>query len=444
MNPGASRCEQPDPPAVTEAPALQGRLIVCVASCWNYDPTSKHQIMKRLARHNDILWINYRGTRRPALNGSDLRGIVSTLGRVARGIESVDAGVRQLTPLVIPGAGGPWLGAAQRRLLVSQVRRAARRTRRNPDQPVQIWSFAPDVPYLAGTLDEEVFVYYCVDEFAKFEGVDADYIRRLERQTLDAADVVIASSAQLAHVKGRIRDDIHLVRHGVEFDHFARAWRETGPRPADMPDNNRPTLGFFGLVHHWVDVELLTNLARLRPQYNIVIIGDCKVDVSALAAQPNVSLLGRKPYASLPDYCRWFDAALLPFVCGPSTHEINPIKLREYLAAGLRTIATPLPEAIRYRGVVRFADPRGGLIGAERYAATCDSALDAATSSAPDANRAARERIAATVAAESWDGVVERLAAIVADVRITKTATAPARTLTPTRRPAARSLALPA
>ncbi|RJP38301.1 MAG: glycosyltransferase family 1 protein [Phycisphaerales bacterium] len=411
---------------------LRGRLIVCVASCWNYDPTSKHQIMKRLARHNDVLWINYRGTRRPALNGQDLRGIAGTLRRFARGLEEVDSGVRQLTPLVIPGAAGAWLGAVQRRLLIAQVQRALERTRQHPAQPVQIWCFAPDVPYLAGALGEEVFVYYCVDEFAKFDGVNSEYVRRLERRTLEVADVVIASSAQLAQTRGRVRRDVHLVRHGVEFDHFARAWREDGPRPGDLPHNGRPTLGFFGLVHHWVDVDLLADLARLRPEYNVVVIGDCKVDVSALQARPNVFLLGRKPYSTLPDYCRWFDAALLPFVCGPATHEINPIKLREYLAAGLRTIATPLPEALRYRGVVRFTDPRDGLAGAERFARLCDSVV-ACASTDPQQARASRQRIAQTVASETWEGVVDRLTAIVCGERVSRAACAAARSLTPAR-----------
>ena len=44
---------------------IQGRLIVCIASAWDYDPTSKHHIMRILSRHNDVLWINYHGTRRP-------------------------------------------------------------------------------------------------------------------------------------------------------------------------------------------------------------------------------------------------------------------------------------------------------------------------------------------------------------------------------------------
>jgi glycosyltransferase involved in cell wall biosynthesis len=59
-------------------------------------------------------------------------------------------------------------------------------------------------------------------------------------------------------------------------------------------------------------------------------------------------LLGRRDYRDLPAYCARFDAALLPFRINPMTRSINPIKLREYLAAGLPVVSTPLPEVIRW------------------------------------------------------------------------------------------------
>ena len=49
------------------------RIIICIGSAWDYDPTSKHQIMKILARENRILWINYHGSRCPSINRVDHR-----------------------------------------------------------------------------------------------------------------------------------------------------------------------------------------------------------------------------------------------------------------------------------------------------------------------------------------------------------------------------------
>ena len=74
------------------------------------------------------------------------------------------------------------------------------------------------------------------------------------------------------------------------------------------------------------------------------------VDLGDLTARPNVFHLGRRSYDSLPDYCRGFQAAILPFRTNELTRSVNPVKLREYAAAGLRVegaAAAPLAVAIR-------------------------------------------------------------------------------------------------
>lgn len=379
---------------------IEGRLIVCIASSWDYDPTSKHHLMRVLSRRNDILWINYHGSRRPGLNRTDVRDSLGALKRVLRGLSPVRPSITQLTPMVIPGARNPWMQRLHRRLVVMQLRRAVRRVLGDRRLPIQIWSFAPDVPYLVGTLNEERFVYYCVDEFTKFDGYDAGYIAAAEDEMLDKADVVIASSQELLESRKQRRNDIELVRHGVEYDHFATAWRRRQPRPADLASIPRPIFGFFGLIHHWIDLKLLADVARRRPQYSFVMLGDCKTDISSLRGVNNVYLLGRKPYAELPAYCGAFDAAMMLFARNEMTANVNPVKMHEYLAAGLRIVSTELPEARRYEGPILFAND------AQQFADACDRVL------VNDQNMD-RETISHLVAAEDWNMKVAQVSDIV-------------------------------
>lgn len=95
--------------------------------------------------------------------------------------------------------------------------------------------------------------------------------------------------------------------------------------------------------HHVM--HLLAEVARKRPDWHIVMIGDSTVDLAPYRSLPNMHFLGRKPYADLPAYCRQFDVGLIPFKVNELTKAVNPIKLREYLAAGLPVVSTPLPEA---------------------------------------------------------------------------------------------------
>ena len=384
---------------------IEGRIIVSIANSWDYDPTSKHQIMKILSQRNDIVWINYHGTRRPTVGKADMTAALSALRRVARGVTRVCPSIRQVTPLVIPGASRPSLQAIHRRLLTAQIRRAIRSVPGATERPVQVWSFAPDVPYLVGKFNEECFVYYCVDEYTKFDGFDTERIAIAEGELIDRADVVVTTSEPLFETKRERRPDTLLMRHGVDYGHFARAWTDPPPRPDDLASIRGPIFGFFGLIHHWVDLALLAEVAKLRPDYTFVMIGETKVGVGELARLGNVLLLGRRPYRTLPAYCAAFDAGLLLFTRTAMTDNVNPIKMYEYLAAGLPIVSTPLPEAQRYAGPagpITIAETAGG------FATACDDAL-----ASDHAER--REQISRVVEGESWRSKVQCLSEVIMD-----------------------------
>jgi glycosyltransferase involved in cell wall biosynthesis len=397
-----ARSSAHDPPHTVE-----GRIIVCLASRWDYDPTSKHQVMRALARCNHVVWVNYHGTRRPRLHAHDLGAAWSALRRVARGVERISPTMVQMTPLVIPGAQRALARRLHRRLLIAQLRRAVRSVvRRIGPAPLQVWTFAPDVPYLVGALDEECFVYYCVDEYSEFEGFDRESIVRAERELLDRADVVVTTSEALLRSRQAVRTDTVLVPHGVDFDHFATAWRRELPRPGDLAGIEGPMFGFFGLIHHWIDLPLIAEVARRRPGYAFVLIGDAKVDTRPLRGLPNVHLLGRRAYDALPAYCQAFTAGLLPFVHSAMTRNINPIKMYEYLAAGLPVVSTDLPEARPYATPrpIRIADTP------EAFAEACDAvAAEHPAPKSPDTC----ERISASVRDRSWAEVVRRLCDVI-------------------------------
>jgi glycosyltransferase involved in cell wall biosynthesis len=60
----------------------------------------------------------------------------------------------------------------------------------------------------------------------------------------------------------------------------------------------------------------------------------------------NVIFAGRRPYAAIPSILACLDVGLIPFRLGPEGLHASPIKLYEYLAAGLPVISTPIPECM--------------------------------------------------------------------------------------------------
>ena len=368
---------------------IEGRNIICIASNWWYDPTSKHHVMKLLAERNHVVWVNYHCSRRPRVAAVDARAIAGKLRQFIDGPRQVEENITVVTPMVIPLPGSRAAANLNRRLLSRQIKSVLRSL---PPRPVQLWTFAPDVDYLAGRFGEECVVYYCVDEFSEFAGYDRDAILAAEAKLAARADLVITTSTSLYQAKRRLSVDAILVTHGVDYDNFAGPQGET-PAP-ELAEHKRPILGFWGLIQDWVDTDLIAAIARLRPDWSVVLIGEALADTTELARVPNVHLLGRRPYAHLPAYAAAFDVGIIPFRINNLTRAVNPIKLREYLSAGLPVVSTPLPEVQRYEPWVMLAD------SPERFVVACERAIE--TNSASLAH-ARRERMLS----ETWRSKVE-------------------------------------
>lgn len=375
---------------------IENQNIICIASNYWYDPTSKHQVMNRLAAKNHVIWVNYHGSRRPTASVRDVSAITNKLRQVIEGPRRVHDNLTVITPMVVPLPGNSAVAKLNAQLLTRQIRAVLRDL---PRRPVQLWTFAPDVDYLCGQFDESCVVYYCVDEFSQFTGYDVGAILAAERRLALQSDLVVVTSRQLLEAKRPISRRIELLPHGVDVEHFATAHRDEVTIPEDVAHLPRPILGFWGLIQDWVDIDLLVSIARQRPDWSMVLIGEAATDVSKLEQLPNVHLLGRRDYQQLPAYAKAMDVGLIPFRLNPLTAAVNPIKLREYLAAGLPVVSTPLPEVCAYQPFVSVGSTADAWVRACE-AAFCDDA------------RQAEQRMHA-MQAESWDAKVELLSDLV-------------------------------
>ncbi len=319
--------------------ALAGRDIVCFSNDWDGDPLSKTHLMRILARDCRILWVNSLGNRSARASASDAVKVLRKLRAVARGLVEVERNIHVLTPLYVPAYGSEAARAANRTLLRAQLLAAMRWL--GLRRPVS-WSFLPSAAPVAGTLGESLVLYHVVDEFSAFSDASA-HVAEMERRLLNRADLVIASSVPLLEAKRRVNPRTVLVRHGVDWAHFARAC-EPGPLPGDLARLPRPVIGFFGLVADWIDLALVRRVADAYPDASVVLLGKVVTSTAALEGAPNVHLLGRKAYADLPAYCRGFQVALTPFRRNELARAANPLKAREYVAAGLPNVCTDLPE----------------------------------------------------------------------------------------------------
>jgi glycosyltransferase involved in cell wall biosynthesis len=305
-------------------------------------------------------------------------------------VKEVEPNIFVLNPFAVPAYGRPSIQVLNRHLLRFQVRRAMRRL--GFRRPIN-WVFNPTAGVVAGALDEELVVYYCVDEFTAFSGLPPALVQ-IEAELCRRADLVVVSAERLYERRRAQNPHTVLIRHGVDFNHFRKALDPATAVPDEIAHLPKPVLGYFGLMAaDWIDIDLLVRVAQHFSSGSLVLLGKVTTDLSRLTSLPNVHLLGRKPFSTLPGYSKGFDVALNPFPINRVTLHSNPLKVREYLAAGLPVVSTRIPE-VEVLGLCRIGD------GPDGYVREIEAAL-----AAPGPSAARSE----TMRGESWEARVDEL-----------------------------------
>jgi glycosyltransferase involved in cell wall biosynthesis len=376
--------------------------IVAFAKDWHEDPTSNHHVLRELARTRRVLWLNSLATRTPKLSsGRDLGKIRRKLAEFTRGPQNVENDLWVFTPLVLPLPASPLARTINRQILRATIR--ALRLRLGIDR-FELWTFLPNTADYVGTLGEDLAVYYCVDEWSMFSYLDRAETVAAERRLLERVDAVFAINHALADAKRAVNPATFVSPHGVDHAAFARALDPALAVPADLAALPAPRIGFYGTLRDWVDFELIAHVARARPAWSIALIGQVLGDVSAIRGLGNVHLLGQKRHDELPAYCKGFDAGVIPYRIDERMTFVNPLKLREYLSAGLPVVSTPVPEVVRHSQLCRVADTPDAFV----------AALDAALAEAsPDARR----RRSDAMTHETWSARVAAVTRTVDELR---------------------------
>lgn len=372
---------------------LRGRDILCFSHDWTGDPLSKTHLMRVLSKDNRILWINAIANRMATASSKDISRIFKKLKAFAEPLREVEANIFVLNPLALPSYGNPFILKINQRFLARQVKKAMRRLGfKNAVNMV----FNPAAGMIAGRLGESELIYYCVDEYTAFTGASRG-LKQIEDDLFRRADLVVVSAERLFESKKHLNSNTHIIRHGTDWRHFRTAIDDDLAIPAEIADLPRPIIGFHGLLADWVDYALVKKTAEHFKHGSVVLIGKIAVDaeqkVKILDDVPNVHFLGRKPYAELPAYCRAFDVAVNPFEINELTLAANPLKVREYLAAGLPVVSTDIPE-------VRVLEDC--LVGRDH--ADFISQIELAL-----AHPKPRETVSDAISHESWEAKVEEL-----------------------------------
>jgi GT2 family glycosyltransferase len=215
---------------------------------------------------------------------------------------------------------------------------------------VQFPGWTPLVKKMANDYGGAI-IYDCMDHHAGFTNNTSKALSQ-EDQLIHDADLVLASSLLLEKQLSPKAKEVSLIKNATEYSHFSDC------KPNGKLDFiSGPIVGYYGAIADWFDIELIEECARLKPEWNFVLIGSTDLcDTSHAENLKNIFFIGEIPYTELPGYLYYFDVCTIPFKIIPLTEATNPVKFYEFISAGKQVVATSLPELKPYSSYVRFAD----------------------------------------------------------------------------------------
>jgi len=351
-----------------------------ISDDWGRHPTSCKHLIRHLLPEQPVTWINMIGTRRPRLDRATLLRGWEKLGQWLRPMrfpDALPANLRVISPKAWPGFRDLWERKLNRALVGRQLRRAIGDL---PEAPIAIATM-PTAADLIGRLPVRKWVYYCVDDFSTWPGIDQAAARRLEDRFIDRADVLIAVSESLMDRIARRGRKAHLLTHGVDLDFWT-----SRPHPRSTPS---PTVLFWGLIDRRMDIEFLRRLSATMPDGRILLIGPEDNPDPAIRSLARVECRPGVPLDELPALAADADVLVMPYIDAPVTRAMQPLKLKEYLATGKPVVVRDLPANREWADALDLAaDPT-------EFA---QAVIRRLSSGLPDKQLEARRRLAS----ESW------------------------------------------
>ena len=369
--------------------------------------------MKNMAQRHRVLFVDYNYTYKDLLmavlkkNAIPAKRILGIHKRLQKTDSASDSNLWLLRlPPVFPVnfIKNKWLYSFVQRINAGIIRRSILKVTRKLQfrQTVAINAWNPQIGvFLHQKLHERLNVYYCFDEISTGPWTK-DHGPYLEKQFLQAVDVCVVSSSGLYQTKAPLCKRCFVVHNGVNFDLFRSAY--------SFPKEQPVVIGFIGMIASRLDFTVLEAIARHFPDAVLMLVGGVSFDgrsvdeeVALLKSYPNVQFAGVQPHEMLPVILKRFHAGIIPNVKNAQTAAVYPMKINEYLAAGIPVITTDFAPLDDFAGYITVASSASEFVQGIEQELKTDN----------DQKRAARQEIARKNSwnnrAMAFEGIIEKM-----------------------------------
>lgn len=318
---------------------------------WGRHPSSCQHLTGQLMQRFPVVWVNTIGTRTPKL---DLATFSRALGKLRSWVTAQSSESPPSTggPRVISPRMWPWFTRGfDRRINRYALTRQVTSALRSVPNPVVALTTLPITADLVGEIPVSRWVYYCVDDFSQWPGLDGRTLKNLDDLMLRRADKIVCVSERLREIAAAAGRDSELLTHGVDIEHW-----QSGVASDRFGSINGPIALFWGVVDRRMDTGVVRRLSESMPEGSIVFVGPQQDPDPELLSTPRCQFLPPVEFSELPHLAAAADVLIMPYADLPVTRAMQPLKMKEYLATGLPVVSTRLPAVETLRPQLDVAD----------------------------------------------------------------------------------------
>ena len=313
-------------------------VVLCSGVSWDGPFASEKHLAIELSKQTPVLFVDpplsvVTPLRHPALRASLRSPRLRQLG----------PNLARLTPLAVPGMSRPILRDAA----AWATRRALTRAVGDLGGNVRAVIVA-SLDDVFGACHEPIRLLWGTDDFAsagKLMNLSTGWLEKREADQLQNADIVAAVSEYLADRWRTKTREVVVIPNGCDIEMYAELL--VAPVPTDV-NLRQPIVGFVGLLSDRIDLRYLEAVADTGR--SLLLVGPRQANfqkdrLDNLIDRCNVQWVGQKPFAELPSYLQIMSAGVVPYSHSRFNQASFPLKMLEYLAAGIASISTDIPAA---------------------------------------------------------------------------------------------------
>lgn len=375
--------------------------LIVFSDDWGRHPSSCQHLIKQLLPDYNVLWVNTIGTRAPRFDLATIKRVTEKLKQWTQkkqeSTEEGDSTANHANLTVVNPRMWPWFSRSHDRQLNSWLlSRQLAPMINNLPQPVTAITTLPITADLVGLLPVDQWIYYCVDDFGEWPGLDGNTLREMDVRMIQKADRIVAVSEHLQSMIRSCGRSSTLLTHGVDLNCWQQSSKTLSVSDILPADATGPLAVFWGVVDRRLNSEMIISLSEQMKDGHILLVGPQQDPDERILNLHNVHTPGPLPFSRLPALAKTADVLIMPYADLPVTRAMQPLKMKEYMATGRPVVVSNLP------AVAEWSDCLDVVSSPKDFA---EIVIQRVTSGIPDVQLDARTRLRG----ESWASKARQL-----------------------------------